>query len=210
MDNSIGAGIAALQKKLGLKGPVIALKALGPRSRRKDRQAFLNHYSRIKRSAKGAESPSVEYLTKIARGLGFESLEAFFAALSSTDVADTTKKKTNSLRKKSSTDRILSAPRDVVGRLAGATHPVFQGYTHEAPLAQLATLDLSAAPPYDVRTRYTLWAVVVLLTKHLSASDIVAQTYAEAAEIDEASGALGKSVAPESTGRGSRTRSRRR
>ena len=101
IDNSIGTAIAMLQAKLQLKGPAIALLALGPNATANERQTFLNRLSKIKRSEEGAESPSVPTLEKIARGFGYDVAAGFFyRARPDGSAPPTTKSQTNSLRQK--------------------------------------------------------------------------------------------------------------
>jgi hypothetical protein len=172
IDNSIGTAIAMLQAKLQLKGPAIALLALGPNATANERQTFLNRLSKIKRSEEGAESPSVPTLEKIARGFGYDSLPDFFTALGQTALPPTalpsaTKSQTNSLRQKKGRVKVSDGKSR---RPASSEQTSFwAGLPHAS-----STVDLSTAPPFDQRTKYVLWSIVVLITKHLRASDAVA------------------------------------
>jgi hypothetical protein len=175
MDNTIGTAIAMLQAKLHLKGPAIAMLALGPASTATERRTFLNRLSKIKRSEKGAESPTVPMLEKIARGMGYSTLADFFTALGHTNFPKSAKNETNLLQPRKRTGKVANARASA--RRASANKAFLVGPSNAFDQSASATVDLSSAPPFDPRTRYTLWSVVVLLTKHLRASDAMADSH---------------------------------
>jgi hypothetical protein len=174
VDNSIGTAIAMLQAKLQLKGPAIALLALGPNATHHERRMFLQRLSKIKRSDEGLESPSVPTLEKISRGFGYSTLSDFFTALGQTTLPSTATFPTkNSLQGKRGGGKVSDGKRRRAksSELSRVRAGLFHGFGPSS-----STVDLSTAPPFDERTKYVLWSIVVLLTKHLRASDAVANT----------------------------------
>jgi hypothetical protein len=171
MDNSIGTAIAMLQAKLRLKGPAIVLNALGPGASSGERRQFMNMLSRIKRSDKGVESPTVATLEKIARGFGYATLGDFFAALGETSGSAVEKSATNFLRRSKTGDKV---PHEKVRPPAMPGQTYFWAGLPHAFDPPASTVDLSTAPPFDPRTQYVLWSIVTILIKHLRASDAMA------------------------------------
>lgn len=76
---TFGRDLWRLRKQKGLKGPQIAVAALGEHSEKRKRRDLANYLSKIERDK--VPNVGLPKLQLIAKGFGFPSLADFFAAL---------------------------------------------------------------------------------------------------------------------------------